>query len=203
MTKGRSSTLGYDNYKQRIRRRRDGTCCTWLKRNWVLLGLTGLAAAGVVLAILLLFEPCERETVVTTTERPFDIVQAADASGSISSYDWRREEAAAKALLRVFYNETTDAAVSWVQWSSGSSVSQDLTPIPSVEWIDDLVLGAQEQRLTYYAQALYQCDVQFREHGRPGQRLVPTARFETVFWVGRDARHRRCWQVRGAIGFAR
>lgn len=34
----------------------------WLKRNWLLLILTCLAVAGVVLSILLLFEPCEKDT---------------------------------------------------------------------------------------------------------------------------------------------
>ena len=43
-------------------RPRPASCATWAKRNWVLLGLVGLAIAGIVLSVLLLFEPCKRST---------------------------------------------------------------------------------------------------------------------------------------------
>jgi hypothetical protein len=42
--------------------RRKGTCALWLKRNWVLLSLLGLAAASAALSVLLYLEPCDKKT---------------------------------------------------------------------------------------------------------------------------------------------
>ena len=51
--------------RRRGRGRRQGSCGVWFKRNWVLLSFIGLAVAGVVLSVLLFFEPCEKETETT------------------------------------------------------------------------------------------------------------------------------------------
>ena len=42
--------------------RRKGTCALWLKRNWVLLSLIGLALASAALSVLLYLEPCDKKT---------------------------------------------------------------------------------------------------------------------------------------------
>ena len=49
----------------RGRGRRQGSWGIWLKRNWVLLSFIGLAIAGVVLSVLLFFEPCDKKTETT------------------------------------------------------------------------------------------------------------------------------------------
>ena len=46
--------------------RRKGTCALWLKRNWVLLSLVGLAAASAALSVLLYLKPCDKKTEYTT-----------------------------------------------------------------------------------------------------------------------------------------
>ena len=46
--------------------RRKGTCALWLKRNWVLLSLVGLALASAALSVLLYLEPCDKKTQYTT-----------------------------------------------------------------------------------------------------------------------------------------
>ena len=46
--------------------RRKGTCALWIKRNWVLLSLVGLAMAAAALSVLLYLEPCEKKTEYTT-----------------------------------------------------------------------------------------------------------------------------------------
>ena len=46
--------------------RRKGTCALWIKRNWVLLSLVGLAMAAAALSVLLYLEPCEKKTQYTT-----------------------------------------------------------------------------------------------------------------------------------------
>ena len=46
--------------------RRKGSCSLWLKRNWVLMSLVGLAAASAALSVLLYLEPCEKKTQYTT-----------------------------------------------------------------------------------------------------------------------------------------
>ena len=48
--------------KIRTQQIKKASCGVWMKRNWVLLGLVALAVAGVVLSILLLFEPCKEKT---------------------------------------------------------------------------------------------------------------------------------------------
>ena len=42
--------------------RRKGSCSLWLKRNWVLMSLVGLAAASAALSVLLYLEPCDKKT---------------------------------------------------------------------------------------------------------------------------------------------
>ena len=46
--------------------RRKGSCSLWLKRNWVLMSLVGLAAASAALSVLLYLEPCDKKTEYTT-----------------------------------------------------------------------------------------------------------------------------------------
>ena len=46
--------------------RRKGTCALWLKRNWVLMSLVGLAAASAALSVLLYLKPCDKKTEYTT-----------------------------------------------------------------------------------------------------------------------------------------
>ena len=46
--------------------RRKGSCSLWLKRNWVLMSLVGLAAASAALSVLLYLEPCDQKTEYTT-----------------------------------------------------------------------------------------------------------------------------------------
>ena len=43
--------------------RRKGTCALWLKRNWVLGSLVGMAAASAALSVLLYLEPCGGDAV--------------------------------------------------------------------------------------------------------------------------------------------
>lgn len=132
----------------------------------MLVSLIGLALAGLTLAVLFFFEPCEKETVYATVRAPFDVVQAADASGSIYGWQWTQEQAAARALLEVFYAETHACAAAWVSWSSSSSVAAPLTTIPDAAWIHGLDMGAQENGLTSYGQALLRCADQFATRGR-------------------------------------
>ena len=42
--------------------RRKGSCSLWLKRNWVLMSLLGLALASAALSVLLYLEPCDKKT---------------------------------------------------------------------------------------------------------------------------------------------
>ena len=42
--------------------RRKGSCSLWLKRNWVLMSLVGLALASAALSVLLYLEPCDKKT---------------------------------------------------------------------------------------------------------------------------------------------
>ena len=42
--------------------RRKGSYSLWLKRNWVLLSLLGLALASAALSVLLYLEPCDKKT---------------------------------------------------------------------------------------------------------------------------------------------
>ena len=46
--------------------RRKGTCALWLKRNWVLGSLVGMAAASAALSVLLYLEPCDKKREYTT-----------------------------------------------------------------------------------------------------------------------------------------
>ena len=46
--------------------RRKGSCSLWLKRNWVLMSLVGLAAASAALSVLLYLKPCDKKTEYTT-----------------------------------------------------------------------------------------------------------------------------------------
>ena len=46
--------------------RRKGSCSLWLKRNWVLMSLVGLALAAAALSVLLYLEPCDEKTQYTT-----------------------------------------------------------------------------------------------------------------------------------------
>ena len=46
--------------------RRKGSCSLWLKRNWVLMSLVGLAAASAALSVLLYLEPCDKKTTFDT-----------------------------------------------------------------------------------------------------------------------------------------
>ena len=46
--------------------RRKGSCSLWLKRNWVLMSLVGLAAASAALSVLLYLEPCDKKREYTT-----------------------------------------------------------------------------------------------------------------------------------------
>ena len=46
--------------------RRKGTCALWIKRNWVLLSLVGLALASAALSVLLYLKPCDKKTEYST-----------------------------------------------------------------------------------------------------------------------------------------
>ena len=56
-------------YKPKARLARRAPCSVWVKRNWVLISFIGLAVTGAVLSILLLFEPCDKETKTTVLNR--------------------------------------------------------------------------------------------------------------------------------------